>query len=408
MSDYQNAILGQILLDADVWHRAGLIPQHFVNPWCREVFTTMTHVLESGEPLDMVTLKKTNVSLDSSRLAELTDSVPSASNYEFYAEKVKEEARRHWLWRLAGDAKEQLEGETSTDEVLGSIEDGLVKIALAGRSHVHHLKDGPMDYVNVLEERYNRKGELPGVTTGFEALDEMFGGFEAEKLYYIGARPSKGKSALLLNMLKSAAESGRKGGLISLESSTHEAYSRLFADLGQIHNSDIRKGFFGGSFGKITAAAEKVHGWDCWICDDPELTVSELKTVARKMVIAHGVEVLFVDYLQYIRTDKSRLRDPRHEQVAETSRALKALARSLGIPIVAAVQLTRAADDHVPRLGDFAESSGCEKDADVAILIHSEGGGDTEQTWLKVQKNRDGQTGDVVVRFEKEYARFRG
>ena len=408
MSDYQHAILGQILADSDIWHRAGLIPQHFVNPWCREVFTTMSHVLESGEPLDMVTLKKSNRSLDAGRLAELTDAVPTTANYEFYSEKVKEEARRHWLWRLVGEAKEGLEGNSPTDEVLGSIEDGLVKIALAGRSHVHHIKDGLLEYVGVLEERYNSKGALPGITTGFEALDEMFGGFESEKLYYIGARPSKGKSALLLNLLRSAAKDGKKGGLISLESSTHEAYSRLFADLGGIHNSDIRKGFFGGSFGKITAAAEIIHAWDCWICDDPELTVSELKTIARKMVIAHGVEVLFVDYLQYIRTDKRSLGSPRHEQVAETSRALKALARSLGVPVVCAVQLRRDADDHTPRLGDFAESSGLEKDADVAILIHSEGGGDAEQTWLKVEKNRDGPTGAVAVHFEKEFARFRG
>jgi replicative DNA helicase len=403
VSEYQRAVLGQILIDPDVWHRCGLIPSHFTDHFYREVFTTMSHVLEAGEPLDMVTLRKANSNLSASRIAELTDSVPTTANAEFYVGKVKDEARRHWLWRLAKEATDQLEGSQTTDEVLGFVEEGLVKIALASRSQVQHIKEGLKEFVDILEERFKRRGEIPGITTGFEVLDDMFGGFEDEKLYYIGARPSQGKSALLLNFLRAAAMDGKKCGLISLESSRHEAYSRIFADIGGVENSHIRKGLIGKSFGKITDAAGIVNDWSTWVCDDPELTVSELKTVARKMVIAHHVEVLYIDYLQYIRADREQ---ERRDHVAETSRALKALARQLEVPVVCAVQLRRDADNRVPHLGDFAESSQVEKDADVALLIHSENEGPFENTWLKVAKNRDGATGDVQVYFDKEHARF--
>lgn len=404
MSEYQRAVLGQMLEDPDIWHRAGLIPKHFTDPFYREVFTTMSHVLESGEPLDLLTLKTANGNLGAARLAELTDGVPTTANWEFYSEKVKKEARRHCLWRLAGEAKERLEGDVATDEVLGYIEEGLVRISLDGRSQVGHIRDGLKEFVDVLEDRWKHKGELPGITTGFDVLDGMFGGFEKERLYYIGARPSQGKSALLLNFLRAASQDGKRCGLISLESSRHEAYSRLFADLGNVRNSDIRSGFVEKSFGAITTAAETVDGWNVWLCDDPELTTSELKTVARKMVIAHHVEVLYIDYLQYIREDKGAIE--RRDHIAEASRALKAVARQLEVPVVCAVQLRRDADEHVPRLGDFAESSQVEKDADVAILIHAKEEAGLEHTWLKVAKNRDGATGDVQVWFDKDHARF--
>jgi len=404
VSEYQRAILGMMIEEPDIWHKAGLIPTHFTDATYRKVYTGMTKLYESGEPVDLVTLNSVLPDVTASDVAELTTNAPSSSRWEYYAAKVKDEARRHWLWRLAGEAKESIENGEATDQVIGDIEDGLVKIALAGRDYVTHIGEGLVEFVNILEERYKRRGEIPGVTTGFDPLDILFGGFEPQKLYYIGARPSKGKSALLLNFVRAGAEAEKRCGLISLESSKEEAYSRLFSNIGNIRNSDIRHGFIGGSLSKLTDAASRVQEWPVWLCDDPQLTVSEVKTVARKMVIAHGVDCLYIDYLQYIRPDVDGLE--RREHVAATSRALKALARQLHVPVVCAAQLRRDADNHWPHMGDFGESSALEKDADVALLLHSEEDAGYERTWFCIEKNRDGATQHIEVVFDKEHARF--
>jgi len=404
VSDYQRALIGQILVEPEILHRAGLTSHHFTDAFLRAVFGTMGRVVESGEPLDILSLRAANQDLDAGRLAELTDNVPTTANWQYYARKVREEARRHWLWRLTSEAKERLEGEQGTDEVLSFVEDGLVSIALSGEQQVGHIKDGLVEFVNELEERWRRRGQLPGLTTGFEQLDILFGGFEAQKLYYIGARPAMGKSTLLLNFLQAAAVAGHRVGLISLESSKEEAVSRLFANLGSIRNSDIRHGYIGKAFDKLTVAASTVSEWNAWVCDNPQLTLSELKTVARKMVIAHKVEVLYVDYIQYVRPERDGVE--RREHVAETSRGLKALARQLHVPVVCAAQLRRDSDGRWPHMGDFAESASLERDADVALLLHSEGQGDAENHWFCVAKNRDGATQNIQVHFAKDYARF--
>ena len=406
MSEYQEVVLGQMLDNEDVWHKAGLTSYHFTDPFPRMVFDTISVLIEDGSPANIVTVKGRMPDIDSARLAGLTSKAPSSA-WEFYAGKVKEEAARHHLWRLAGEAKEKLEGDESTEAVLSYLEDGLVSIALHGKEDVRRLGAGLHDYVSLLEKRHKNPGSLPGITTGFETFDSLFGGFEAQKLYYIGARPAEGKSALLLNLVVNAARAGAKVGIISLESSEQEAYARIFSNIQGVENYKLRQGLFRVvDMARITEAASEVFDWPVWISDNPELTTGELKAVARKMVIAHHAEILFVDYLQYIREDDGTTGEgARREHIAAASRALKALARSLHVPVVCAVQLKRDADGRRPYLGDFGESSQVEKDADVAILIHHyQDQGD--RTILIVAKNRDGATADVPVFFDKEHAKF--
>lgn len=404
MSEMQRVMLGQIFHDPDTWHRAGLVSEHFTDGFCRMVYEAIGQVMEAGEPLSLLTVKQRVPDIDAARLAQLTDA--PRGNWSFYADRVKEEARRYWLRRLMAEAVEQIDRGDGTDQVYGYVEDGLVKIALAGKEDVRLMAEGLKGYIEELEDRHNHPGQLPGITTGFEAFDLVFGGFERQKLYYIGARPSQGKSALLLNFLAHAARAGAKCGLLSLESSEREAYARLFAQTQNIENGKLRLGYFrDADMKRIVDAATEIYDWPVWISDNPELTVSEVKTVCRKMVIAHGVEILYVDYLQYIREDEDGVE--RRDHVAATSRALKAIARQLNVPVVCAAQLRRDADGRRPMLGDFAESSQVEKDADVAILLHEWVDAGIEYHQVCVEKNRDGRTLDIPVVFDKEFARFR-
>jgi len=406
MSEYQDAVLGAMLQDNDLYHRAGLLPIHFADNRARRAYDAMRAVIEAGEPANIVTVGRMLDVQDAPWLAGLTD-LPGGSS-ESYIKRVKEEAVHYWLWRLSTEAKERLEmGETS-ETVQNFLEDGLTKIATHGQDEVRYFGDGVSSFVEELERRYQMFGsdEIPGITTGMLSLDLDFGGFESGKLYYIGARPSKGKSALLLNFLVAAARRGRKGGLITLESSEREAYARVFSQLESIPNQSLRTGNIGNHMPKIASASMAVEKWPVWICDNPDLSVSQVRMVARKMVVVHHVEALYVDYLQYIRADKED--EERRDHVAATSRALKALARRLDVPVICAAQLRRDADGRWPHLGDFAESSQVEKDADVAMLIHEEQDAGEVKTWIDVAKNRDGATRKRLVEFEKDFARFRG
>jgi replicative DNA helicase len=133
--------------------------------------------------------------------------------------------------------------------------------------------------------------------------------------------------------------------------------------------------------------------------------LANLKVIARKMAVVHRVDVIFVDYLQYVAESRSGM--DRKDHVAEVSRGLKGLARRLDIPVVAAAQLRRDADGRIPTIGDFAESSGLEKDADAALLLHHKQDAGVEYSWIIAAKVRDGETGNVRVEFDKKHVRFK-
>ena len=404
MSEYQEAVLGAILLDNDLYHRAGLLPIHFTDRKARRAYDAIRAAIERGEPANLVTVGGMLDPHDIPWLAGLTD-YPGGSS-DAYIRKVKAEAQHHWLWRLSTEAKERLEAGEDCVAVQEFLEDGLTKISTHGHEEVRHLNDGLKSFVDELERRYAmfNSGQIAGVTTGFEILDLDFGGFEGGKLYYVGARPSQGKSALLLNFALGAARAGRRVGMITLESSEREAYARAFAQIESVPNQNLRTGNVGKYMPKIINAATIVSELPVWICDNPDLTTTQVAMVARKMVSVHKVECLYIDYLQYIRADKEV--EERRDHVAATSRALKALARRLDVPIVVAAQLRRDADGRWPHLGDFAESSQIEKDADVAMLLHEERDAGVERHWIMIAKNRDGATRNREVVFEKDFARF--
>lgn len=399
---YEEVILGQMLNNNDVWHQAGLTSQHFIDPWCRTVFNTISSIIESGDEANIVTVTQAKTIPPSRNVFELTDI--AIGDWKANADKVRQEARRHMLYLAAKTAAEKLEHGVDTEVVIGEIEDELVRIAMTGQDDVRLLTAGLHDYIEELERKYREQDDLGGISTGYTQLDKITGGFEEGRLWYLGARPSKGKSALLLNMMANVADKGIGCGLISLESSEREAYNRIISNKANVYSDSIRTGNFRpNDLVKIDSVVTGMKDWNVWVCDNPEMSASQVKAVARKMVIAHHVKILFIDYLQYIREDADDTL--RRDHVAATSRSLKAIARQLNVPVVCAAQLRRDVEDRRstwPRLGDFAESSQVEKDADVALLLHDE----DDTVWWCIAKNRDGATVNIPATFDKEHLRF--
>jgi replicative DNA helicase len=230
----------------------------------------------------------------------------------------------------------------------------------------------------------------------------------------IGARPSVGKTALALTMAANMAIHNKfPVGFFTLEMSSMALMQRMLASEARIRSNSLRSGFLKPSdFHKLTEAASKIYEAPLYIEDTPSLRLLDLRALARRMRHQFNVSIIFIDYLTLITSENREL--ARHEQIAEISRSLKALARELDIPVVALSQVRRESEGKQPNLADLRESGSIEQDADVVIFLHRErlSADDQEElprnieTDLIVAKQRNGPVGSMKIAFIPEYTKF--
>jgi len=400
--------LGQILLDNRVFHEHPVAGDDLPDPFTRAVFEAITRVLDSGQAANLVTVQGecgNRTVVPPGELAALTNDVPTTANAEFYATAIRDHAKRHRLARLGRELAERLKSD-NLESITDFLESELTAVTRhAEISHIVCARDEMISLIDEIEASYKSGGALPGLPTGFATLDDMILGFQPRHIYYIGGRPSGGKSALAMSIVKHLITEKVKVGVISLESSRREFLKRLLSSRSGIGSQKLASGMLAASdFRDLTDAAGFIFERDLFIADDSNATMSRVRGRIREMVRRFGAQIVFVDYLQLISEDRSARQYREH--VAECSKALKNLARELNIPIVVLAQLRRDADGRRPTLADFAESGQIERDADVAILIHHYGEGPDAQSALLVDKNRDGRTGDIRVKFNRETVTF--
>ncbi|MDA3956657.1 DnaB-like helicase C-terminal domain-containing protein [Oceanispirochaeta sp.] len=238
----------------------------------------------------------------------------------------------------------------------------------------------------------------------------MTGGFQNKLLYYIGGRPSDGKSAALNGFALSAVKSGYRPGIITVESSANEILSRTASSASGVPLTKIKAGTLTpAQISYLIESGTELNDIDPVVYDEPNATLQTVCTQARRMVSVYGCKILFIDYVQQITPDVKGV--VRNEQIADISKALKSLARSLDVPIVSAAQLRRPKDagkHNRPIIDDFGDSSQLEKDADGAGLLHHGIDSDSGNAYsfLHWDKNRDGDTKSIPVFFNKEIVRF--
>lgn len=258
-----------------------------------------------------------------------------------------------------------------------------------------------------LELRAESK-KLPGLPTGFRSLDLAFGGLQKTRLYYIGARPSQGKSTLLMNL---ALNCDASCIIFSAESSGKEMADRMIIRQGRVNSRNYYNGTLHAQDAERVVAASSLlfEKKNIIIHDEPNLAIGRLVSIAHDAKRYNKVEVVFIDYVQLLAySDANR---PKNEQVSEVSKRLKQLARELNVPVICAAQLRRDAEGKKPQLSDFSDSTQIERDADVAIMIYNimDPDGTVEvgrETYLCIQKNRDGQLEDVRVDFLPQFMHF--
>jgi replicative DNA helicase len=398
--------------------------EQFYRPAHQTVFDVLVGMHDHRKPIDLVSVREElarrqqlEVVGGIEYLVEVVEGVPTAANAEYYAGIVRDKALLRELI-VAGNemVREAHVSEEEAQEVIDRAEQRVFEI----RSQ--HIGDdvGSLDVLitQVFETLEQTTGQLiTGVASGYHELDELTSGFQPGEMIILAGRPSMGKTSLLLNVAEYiAVEDKRPVAFFSLEMARQQIAQRLLASHAHFDLKRMRRGMIGDEgWTHLQTSAAPLYEAPILIDDSPVLTILQLRAKARRLKSQRDIQCLFLDYLQLL-TYSGRAQS-RYEQISEISRGLKALARELGIPVVAAAQLNRGPADrptHRPRMSDLRDSGSIEQDADVVMLLHNEdyyhkgeeGYAVTNLTELIVEKQRNGPTGAVRLMFLPGCTRF--
>ncbi|MBW2109262.1 MAG: replicative DNA helicase, partial [Deltaproteobacteria bacterium] len=418
--DAEQSILSAILIDNHTLPEVleVLTAADFYREAHGKIFTAMVELFEKSEPVDLVTLAnllKKQEQLETiggaSYLAELVDTVPMAANAMHYAKIVQEKAiLRRLIERMAAVTVRCFEDRGDVEDVLDFAERSVFEISENKvKPSFHALKEILEDTYKAVEDAYENKALITGVSTGFRDLDQKTSGFQPGDLIIIAGRPSMGKTALALNIARNAThETGEPAAIFSLEMSKEQLSLRMLSAEARVNSSRMRDGFLSQSdLAKINRAAGALYDLPVFIDDTPAISVLEIRAKARRIMMEKGLGIVVVDYLQLMRGRVSAER--RDLEISEISRSLKALAKELNVPVIALSQLNRRVEERTnkrPVLSDLRESGAIEQDADVIIFIYREKvyNDDVEPARrllaeLNIAKQRNGPTGTVNLTF---------
>jgi len=419
------ATLGALLLDTEALAVVirYLRPEDFYKTSHQRIYQSILALFDRNEAIDLITLTEAlreagllEACGGAAYIARLTSAVPTSANVRYYAQIVQECSIRRNLARIASEiiANSHKEGE----DVRLIIEEAERQIfEITDRQHTGTFlaaREIVPRTIEAIEKLYHTKDSFIGIPTGYTDLDLLTSGFQNSEFIVIGARPSVGKTALALNMAANMSIHGKVPvGFFTLEMSAMALMQRLLASEARIKSNSLRSGFLKPSdFHKLTEAASKIYEAPLYIEDSPSLRLLDLRALARRMKHQFNVAIIFIDYITLITAENRDL--ARHEQIAEISRSLKALARELDIPVVALSQVRRESEGKQPTLADLRESGSIEQDADVVIFLHRERQssppGEAEarnlETELIVAKQRNGPVGALKIAFIPDYTKF--
>ena len=421
----EKCVLGAILLHNDAFNLAAELidSRDFFRDAHRRVFDKMVRLSERGDAIDLVTLREElgrSGDLEEvggpAYITALVDGVPRSTNVEHYARIVKEKSTlRNLIYSANKILATAYEAEQDTDLLLDQAERAIFDIAedriRSGFVPLRDLVQGSFDTIEKLQEH---KGLVTGVATGFSDLDLLTSGLQASDLVIVAGRPSMGKTSFVLNVaMHVGTKTDRTIGIFSLEMSKEQLFLRMLTSQAEIDGQRFRGGFLSEKdYGRLSHALGTLAEARIFIDDSASLGVLEMRAKARRLMAEHGLDLLIVDYIQLMQ-GRGRFEN-RTQELGAISRALKGLAKELGVPLVALSQLSRAPEarsDHRPQLADLRESGALEQDADVVMFIYREDQYDPKPeneniAEIILGKQRNGPTGLVRLAFRKQITRF--
>lgn len=427
--DAETSLLGAILIDSDAIVKIAdtISANDFYDQKNSLIYEAIRQLYEKHSPIDVLTVTdqlRSTGNLDmiggAAYLTELTNYVPTAAHVEQYAAIVAQKAIRRRLIKASQDITAFSYDEAKSLQEL--IEEAEAKLFEVSQKHV---KQDIVSLETILSESFDRldelhkdKGKIRGVPTGFKDLDGILAGLQRSDLIILAARPSMGKTAFVLNLAHNiATKAGEAVLLFSLEMSKEQLVDRMLAMESGVDAWALRTGNLSDQdFERIGHAMGTLSEAQIYIDDTPGITVSDLRTKARREMHQRPLGLIVVDYLQLM-SGGSRFggESNRVQEISEISRGLKGIARELNVPLVALSQLSRSVESRspqIPQLSDLRESGSIEQDADVVAFIYREDyyNRDTERkgiTDILIKKHRNGPVGGVELFFEKEKQRFR-
>lgn len=423
--EVEQATLGAILLNWSSFSDVSsmLKPSDFYHPQNQAIYSALLKLSMQGSTGDVLTLVDA-LTKDGllekagglSYISSLTDQVPTSANILYYAKIVLDLSTRRNLIKMASEVKALSFDETKESrEILEDCQKQIFQLTeQTVTSSISDLQSLVFRTIQMIDKRFKNHGEFSGIPSGLTQLDLLLSGFQNGEMTIIGARPSMGKTALALSMMQHiAVENKIPTGFFSLEMSSESICSRLLSQVARIPGTKIRTGMLRiEDFQKLNDAAGLCYNAPLYICDVPNMKLLDLRTQARKMVMDHGVKILFIDYIGLITSENTKAEA--WQQQSDISKSLKALARELNIPIIVLCQVARDAEGNEPGLAQLRGSGSIEQDADVVMFIHGERKRQQEgeeynpvlDRKLIVAKQRNGPIGDIDVLFISSYTKF--
>jgi replicative DNA helicase len=423
--DAEQSTLGGMLLSqeavAEVFEAVSGVD--FYAPKHELIFNAVLNLFGRGEPTDVIAVtdelnKQGNLvkAGGADYLHSLTGYVPTAANAGYYAKIVADKAiLRRLIEAGTRIAQAGYESQGEVEDLVNQAQAEIYKVSSqSSREDYVPLSDSLEAAIQEIEGAQKRGGELTGVPTGFTDLDAYTHGLHAGQLIIVAARPAVGKSTFALDLARNAAVKHNQATIFfSLEMGRSDIAMRLMSAESSIYLQSLRKGTVtDADWTRLAAVRGRINDAPLFIDDSPNMSLVEIRAKCRRLAQQVDLKLVVIDYIQLMSSGKKV--ESRQQEVSEFSRALKLLAKELGLPVVALSQLNRQAEqakDKKPELSHLRESGSLEQDADVVVLLHREGIYERDhpragEADLILAKQRNGPTGTVVVAFHGQYSRF--
>ena len=421
--DAERSVLGALLLHTDaVVDVTFLKPEDFYLPKHQQVFQAILATYNARSATDPIVVGeelsrqgKLEEIGGHEQLMDLMEGVITAAGVVYHSEIVREKAIARRLLETCLDvARRAYENESEAKELLDEAERKIFEISGMDKSgDAVSIADVLQKTFEKIDRLRERDGRLTGLATEYYDFDDMTGGLQPGELVIIAARPSMGKTTFALNLTERVSKFDKGIAFFSLEMSNQQVIQNMLCCRAQIDGSSMRKGrITDQQYKRLQEEAAKLYETPIFIDDTPGISITQLRAKARRLKQKHGIDMIVVDYLQLM-TGGGRF-ESRQQEISAISRGLKSVARELSVPVLALSQLNRDVenrDDHRPRMSDLRESGAIEQDADVILLLHRDDYfNPTEENrglaQVIIAKQRNGPTGEVALRFFREFMRF--
>jgi len=435
--DAERAVLGAILINNHAFYRViGTIDtDDFFKDAHRTIFGTMRRMAENSQEIEPLTMKEElakHAQLDqaggAAYISALLDVVPDVANVERYAKIVKEKSMLRRLIVMGNSVmRAALDAPSEPSDVLNIAEKSLYEIA-EGSTDKGFVGLDRITRTNMtaIEQIHTAGRLLTGIPTGYDRFNEFTSGFQLQDLIILAARPSMGKTSLMMNIAETIAIPGKDGlprsgsprlqsvGVFSLEMSKEQIGLRILSSESGVSNHLIRSGMLSErNWRELAEASARLAKGKIFVDDTPGIDPLELRARARRLKMESGLDIVMVDYLQLMAV-KGKV-ESRQQEISQISRSLKAVAKELNVPVLSLSQLSRRPEqrtgDHRPQLADLRESGAIEQDADVVCFIYRDEvyNRDTEEKGIAeiiIAKQRNGPIGDFKLVFRNDITKF--